>query len=352
MKAQPILFHKKQDDNFYSLIKNKTPEYAEIIVNLFDHCNMRCVFCPQDHDDITGASKKEIMSKIGIVLDYMQKNPSNEFHVHMMGGELFQDHFINNNFLDYYSEFMKTLEELKPQNKTIVYNYITNLIFAEVEKVLNFVMKHNLKIAISYDPIGRFNKEQFLTFKKNVELFKSHIRMVSCTMTKQSMKKVIQGDDYFDYLYSNFDCDWDYLLPGEEKLKVMMPSESELFEFYKHLIDYYPQCINISAFTEKTYNRNRTPCTRGNNITIFSDNSIPQGCSGSVIMKNSKTEDLGTSEIVEKFLKKYDCFQCEYYNRCSFTCFVSNDYKDMIHDMSDCVYRETFRYSDVKNSFY
>lgn len=350
MKAQPIQFYRKKDDDFYQLIKNKTPEYAEIVVNLFDHCNLRCVFCPQDHEDITGASKKEILSKIGLVLDYMKENNSQEFHLHMMGGELFQDDFIEQGFLDYYSEFMESILALKPENKTVIFNYITNLVFEKTDHILEFIKKHNLKIAISYDPVGRFNKSQFEVFKRNVDIFKSHIRMVSCTMTNQSIKKIIDGDEYWDYLYDNFDCDWDYLLPGEDKLKVMMPSDSELFRFFKHLIDYYPDCINISAFTDKSNLNNKTPCTRGNNLTIFSDNSIPRGCSGSVIMKNSKTEDLGSSEIVEKFLKKYDCFQCEYFSRCSFTCFVSHDYKDMIQDMEECVYKETFRYADFKDS--
>lgn len=350
MKAQPITFHKKENNDFYEIIKNKIPDYSEIIVNLFDHCNLRCVFCPQDHDDIVGASKKEILSKVGPVLEYIRSNDSNEFHLHMMGGELFQDQFIRDGFLEFYSEFMETLIQLVPPNKKIIFNYITNLIFEETDKIKHFIKKHNLKVAISYDPVGRFNKEQFLIFKRNVEIFKKDIRMVSCTMTNQSMKKIISGDEYFNYLYSNFVCDWDYLLPGDDKLKVLMPSELELFKFFKHLIDNYPNCLNVSSFVEKDKLSNRVPCTRGNNLTIFSDNSIPRGCSGSVIMKNSKTEDLGTSEIVEKFLTKYDCFHCEFYSRCSFTCFISHDYKDMIHDMDECVYKETFKYADSKDS--
>jgi organic radical activating enzyme len=348
MKAQPLTFYKKEDNNFYQILKSKSPDYSEIIVNLFDHCNLRCVFCPQDHEDRTGTSKKEILSKIGPVLEYIKSSSSNEFHIHMMGGELFQDEFINQGFLDIYAEFMETLEQLVPTNKVLVFNYITNLVFDETNKVLEFITAKKLKIAISYDPVGRFNKAQFEIFKKNIEIFKSHIRMVSCTMTKNSMKRIIDGDEYFDYLYNNFDCDWDYLLPGDDKLKIMMPSEADLFEFLKLLINKYPECINISSFIEK--GQNKIPCTRGKSFTIFSDNSIPRGCSGSVIMKNSKTEDLGTSEIVEKFLSKYNCLECEYYSRCSFTCFVSHDYKDMIHDMDECVYKATFRYADTKNS--
>lgn len=350
MRAQPIIFHKKEDNDFYQIIRNKIPEYAEIIVNVFDHCNLRCVFCPQDHSDLVGASRNEILSKVGPVLEYINTNNSKEFHIHMMGGELFQDQFINQGFLDYYSEFMQRIIELSPPNKNIIFNYITNLVFNETDQVAKFIEKHKLKIAISYDPVGRFNKEQFLIFKNNVEIFKNDIRMVSCTMTNQSIRKIIVGDDYFDYLYKHFTCDWDYLLPGDDKLKILMPSESELFSFFKHLIDYYPNCLTVSSFVEKNNLSNRVPCTRGNNFTIFSDNSIPRGCSGSVIMKNSKTEDLGTSEIVEKFLNKYDCFHCEFYNRCSFTCFVSHDYKDMVQDMSECVYKETFRYAESKNS--
>ncbi len=37
------------------------------------------------------------------------------------------------------------------------------------------------------------------------------------------------------------------------------------------------------------------------------DGAKPQGCSGSVFLKEAQTEELGGPKIVENFLDKYDC---------------------------------------------
>lgn len=350
MQVSPIHIHKKHtnDQPVYQLIKNKIPKYAEIVVNLFDHCNMRCVFCPQDHDDRTGATFDEIMSKVDPIIDFVKNNPSKIFHLHVMGGELFQDEFIENGFLGHYSAFIAELERKKPQDKELIFNFITNLVFDRTSLVMDFLERHQLQVAISYDSVGRFNPNQLATFKRNVDLFVPYIRVVSLTMTKGSMAKIISGDPYFDYLYENFSCDFDYLLPGDEKLKVMMPSEQELFVFYKHLIDHYPKCINIEHFTSSDGQAETMPCTRGNNFTIFSNNSIPAGCSGSVILKNSVSKELSGTQIVERFIGERDCMTCEFYSRCTFSCFINNDYAGMVRDFDGCVYKELFKHVDAK----
>jgi len=331
----------------YDLIRSKIPSYAEIIVNLFDHCNMQCVFCPQDHEDRTGVSWEEIKSKVDPICTFIELNPSEEFHIHMMGGELFQDELIDQGFLTYYGEFMLMVRERCPHRK-IEFNFITNLVFEQIDRVVKFCKTYDLKVAVSYDPIGRFNPAQFELFKANIDIIAPYIRMISLTMTKQSMQKIIDGDEYFDYLYSQFDCDWDHLLPGDDKLKAMMPAESELLEFYKILADKYPDCINMAAFTDDSTTMNSMPCTRGNSFTIFADNSVPKGCSGAVILKNAKTENLTGSNIIHNFMDDRNCFQCEYYNRCTFSCFIHNDYKDLVRDIKGCVFKEVFKYVEEK----
>jgi hypothetical protein len=343
-------FHHNRD-SFYEVIKTKTPTYAEIVVNLFDHCNMRCVFCPQDHTDTLGLSRAEILSKIDPIVAFVNANPSKEFAFHIMGGELFQDELIDAGFLDYYSEFIAELLNLCDETKDLQFNFVTNFVFSRTDEVRAFCTKHNLKLAVSYDPTGRFNKAQLAVFKDNIVSMKDQVRMIGCTMTKSSIRMMLdEGDPYFDYLYSNFACDWDYLLPGTELLHPMMPAESELLDFYKLLIDKYPLCINIHTFVSDPADgiSNAMPCTRGNSFTIFSDNSVPKGCSGTVILKNKTTQNLGGVDIIEKFLDDRNCFQCEYYKRCTFSCFVHNDYKDMVRDVDGCVYKEAFKYADDK----
>ena len=91
------------DDLLYKIIDTKVIDYAELVVCLFDHCNLRCVFCPQDHELLEGASEKEILSKVPGIVDWINNNQrSTYFKVHVMGGELFQDQFIQDGFLNYY----------------------------------------------------------------------------------------------------------------------------------------------------------------------------------------------------------------------------------------------------------
>src|SRR6056300_239201 len=118
------------DDLLYKIIDSKVIDYAEIVVCLFDHCNLRCVFCPQDHELLDGATEKEILSKVPGIVDWINNNQrSKYFKIHIMGGELFQDQFIKAGFLDYYQKFVNEIKsQIQSLDKHIVFNFITNLV--------------------------------------------------------------------------------------------------------------------------------------------------------------------------------------------------------------------------------
>ena len=334
--------------DIYDLIDRKVISYAELVVCLFEHCNLACVFCPQKHDSIVGASRDEILAKVDGITSWINSNKrSKYFKVHIMGGELFQDIWIDKGFLDTYQEFIDLIRAGTAEDKDVVPNFVTNLLFDNTELVLDFVQKNNLKLSVSYDPKGRFNATQLEIFKANIVKFKDHIEMISCVGTRQNMKAIIEGDSFFDYLYVNFTCDWDSFLPSVEISEALMPKESDLLAFNKHLIDHYPKCLNVSYFTENTQ-ENKMSCTRGNSYTILPDGSVPKGCSGSVLLTSPTSNDLASGAIVEKFLKTYNCFECEYYKKCPFTCFIKNDYSKIVRDVNECVFKESFRYVDSK----
>ena len=343
MKVIPISVA-KEDVTAYKIIANKIIEHAEIVVNFFDYCNMRCSFCPQNHEDKQGITREEILSKTEHILEWVEKNENtNVFLLHLMGGELFQDDLIDNGILEHFSEFINILESKKRVGTTLQYNFITNLVFERTNEVINFLNKEDLKIAISYDSTGRFNREQFQVFKHNVELFKPYIRLFSCVLTRKSMEKVMQGDVYYDYLYNLFDCHWDHLLVGDDNIDLMLPTEQEITDFYIHLVKYYPKVLNVEQFLHKNKTQ-KMSCTRGNSLTIFSDNSIPIGCSGSVVLKNPKTVNNWSSEIVNNFLDEKMCLTCEYFSRCNLTCFINNDHKNLVKNPEGCPYKLVFDY--------
>jgi hypothetical protein len=343
----------QEDISFYKVIDKKVIDWSEIVLCLFEHCNLLCAFCPQDHSSILGASEEEILNKVSTITRYIERNNrSKHFIINTMGGELLQDTWTDKGFLNIYSKFIKQVREKVSSDKTIVFNFVTNLVFDRTDLILDFVKKNNIVLSVSYDIIGRFNATTLEIFKKNIDIFKPYIKTISCVLTKQNIEKIIEGDEYFDYLYENFKTIYfDSLLPSvTRKTNIfMMPAESETFKFYKLCVDKYPKILNIEPFLNGKTN-NKMTCTKGNSLTIMPDGSIPKGCSGAVLLKDAtqNTEDLGGTKIIENFMKKYNCFECEFFQRCPFTCFIKQDFKFIEHDMKECVFKETFRYADSK----
>lgn len=335
--------------SIYEVIDSKVIDHGEIVICLFEHCNMQCSFCPQDHNSLIGASREKILGKVPKIVEWIKDNKrSKQFKLHLMGGELFQDIWIEQDFIQTYQELIDQIKSQVDDDKQLIFNFVTNLVFDRTQDVLDFLIKNELKISISYDSKGRFNKSQLETFKRNVEIFKDRIEMVSLVSTLQNMESIIAGDDYFDYLYNNFPCDWDSFLPSVKSSETMMPKESDLLKFYKHLVDHYPNCSNIEHFTKPEYQKKMT-CTRGNNFTIMHDDSIPQGCSGTILLKDKTTKDLASEQIVVNFFKTYNCFECEYFKNCPFTCFIKNDYNKLKRDVGECVFKLTFDHVKQKN---
>lgn len=334
----------------YEILENKVVLYSEIVVFLFEHCNFNCSFCFQNHNDITGATRKEIMHKAKMVVDYIKSNKRSQgFNVQTMGGELFQDIWINKDFLSIYEEYVNFIKS-NTGGIDVQINFVTNLAFEKTSKdVLDFLEKNDLYFIISYDSRGRFTEKQLITFKENVEIFKNRIKQVGCVSTKQNFEAVISGDTMFDYLYSMFPCVWDSFIPSKKvkNPEKIMPKESDMLKFQKHLVDNYPECINIKPFVDDS-THNRMSCTRGNSYVIMPNNETPKGCMEAKILKDPISPDLASGAIIEKFLKQYNCLECEFYQKCPFSCFIKNEYSKLERDVGECIFKETFKYAKEK----
>lgn len=335
------------DQAFYKIIEDKIIDYVEVVVLFFEHCNMKCVFCPQNHEDTTGADRDSIIAKSRQVVDYINSSPKDHFVLHIMGGELFQDHWIDQGFLNVYQEFIDIIRDNVVSYKSVDFLFVTNLVYQHIDAVINFCHDNQLTMNVSYDPAGRFNAKELELFKGNIEKFKPYIHLIATVITRQNIQKIISGDSYYDYLYETFETDWDQLLPGRNFNQSLMPKESELLEYYKFMIDKYPRCNNIAYFLNKSTQK-KMSCTRGSSHTIMIDGSSPAGCSGTILLHDPRSEELGSTKIIQIFLEEKDCLSCEFYKRCSFTCFIKNEYKHLVRDVDTCVFAEAFRYADSK----
>ena len=330
------------------VLKTKLPDIAEVEIFLFEHCNLRCVHCFQDHEATVGMSEELILMKADMSADFMARNQLKEFTLNVMGGELFQDHLLDE-YLPMYSKFVDRVRKAaETLGKKVHLNFVTNLLSTRPD-VMGWLKKHDLMVSTSYDPTGRFNPSQFELFKKNIEVYRDRISIITGVATKQNISAIIKGDEYFTYLYDNFPFYWDQLTPGPTVSKSLMPKQSELLAFLKHLIDNYPKCLNVTAYTEP---KNRMmSCPSVNKLLIEADNHT----SGCRIKKHKEQSIIFISpvkdtndELIENFVSKYDCLSCEYFNTCTFSCFVKHDWKQLIEDVDGCLYKHAFQHAETK----
>lgn len=332
------------------ILRNKITFSGEIELTLFELCNMKCVFCTQDHTAQIGMTRDSIISKIPIIENFVANNPLHSHNLNIMGGEILQDEYLDTLFPIYY-DFFESIVELEQQyNKTFNVNFVTNLMFRQQDKVLRFLddIRHILGITInlvtSYDFAGRFTTGQLETFKLNMELCKQHITNVAFVATKQSIQKAMKDDDdYFKYLYEQFPIYFDYFVP-DKNTSHLLPSDSELLTFYKWLVDNYP---NVEPVSDWIHNReNSMTCYSMNKITILPNNRVV-----TCRYKDYKDEEFNhvidftsNHNMIEAFIEENECLSCEFFNRCSFRCFVQWDWKDRVRDLDECLYKQMYRY--------
>lgn len=333
------------------ILESKIPEYAEIEIFFFELCNLRCVHCFQDHESTDGMDRDRILSKLPLVEQFFQRTPKTNVILNIMGGELFQDDIVAE-FLPVYSEFINQVIKFGEKfDKVPVFNFVTNLLCTEHEQFIGWLEKHELKLSVSYDLTGRFNKDQFELFKNNVEIYKKYIRTICLVSTTPNIQRLItKGDTYYDYLYANFDCYWDQLTPGPTVPSDLVPSESEYLTFLKFLVNNYPKCTNLDAFVNKK-EHNKMSCPSINKLLIETNNKT----SSCRIQQHKKSRDFITivdksnDAIIEKWIDEKGCLSCEYFQRCPFSCFVRNDWKRLKRDFDGCIYKETFKHVDQLN---
>lgn len=342
------------------VIVEKRNRSAEIIIVLFEYCNLSCSFCPQNHNSTIGLSYKEIVSKADKVIEFIDNNTfATEFVVRIMGGELFTDEVITPEILLAYKELLHRIRsKSKLNDRELEFVFVTNLTMKDCRKpVLEFIhSQEDASLVPSYDIKGRFNPSQRETFKENIEIFRNYIRNINTVMTRSNIEAVLEGDELHDYLYDNFDYSWDMYVKTTTSMHEA-PKESTVLEFYKLLADKYPNVEYIRPFLrpigEGSFNH--TICSRGNNLSLNEyGEAVADGCAGTHYLRRQDipvatdtTRDFIYSSV-DDFIEKYNCFACPYFQRCPMACFSGIKSGNMINDMDTCINKLLFEYVDSK----
>jgi len=270
-----------------------------------------------------------------------------------MGGEVFAPEIFDESLLQQYKNLSWGVKELgKKYNKQVKVNWVTNLVTNKInyiEDLLNYsaTIGLNAQLVTSYDPRGRFNVNDFIQFKKNMDYFGKRITCISMLLNSPNIDYILKDKDpYFKKLYNEgYYIYFDYYMP-DESAEFQAPTDQQLRDVFRHFIDNYPNVHPISDWinSDKNYASCRTSklvladgtmCNCGN---LVQDEKV-------IKFYSSKIEKADNSAIEDRFLEKYDCASCEYLDRCSFGCFMQHDYK-FRDELDECVYKLTHRYID------
>jgi MoaA/NifB/PqqE/SkfB family radical SAM enzyme len=319
---------------------NKRSNQGEIIVTLFEFCDLSCLFCNQDHDSFIGIDTiKEKINPIIDTINVLKKKGKIEFDIHLMGGELFSDKISDKTFLDYEFLIKEIRQYGKSTNTPIKISFVTNLIWTKTDRIKKFILDNNITLLSSYDPSGRFNSQNFEIFKSNVIKFKENILSFNVILTKPNLDKFIKNQiPFFDYLYDNFTIYFDQYGPGINK-DFLLPMDTDLRDFSKFIIDHWPNCHPYKNYFNKT---------KGEMTCMDTFTVMPTGDFGGCGKFEGISKVIPIKLVMEqKWFDDYNCLECEHFNRCSLGCFMSNHVKSM-RTQETCWLKEVYDYIDEK----
>lgn len=342
------------------LNSSKNNKHGELIVILFEYCNLSCLMCSQNHSDKTGMF--QIRDKIEYVkksIDGIRAKGKTSVIINIMGGELFADQLPDSIFDDYSFLIESVREYAQEINFPTEIQISTNLVYDKVNRVKEFLDKTNIKISVSYDSTGRFNIDDFSKFKCNIENFKTYINQIGSVMTLPTMKKLMSNNDtYFKYLYDNFSIVFDHYSPevfgyktientfnGQLTVDKLNPKDVDLRDFYKFMFDNWPKCYPFSDLVKKGNNMMSCMST----VTVTPNSSITS-CEKYEIdneVKPIKIMFSNLNKMKDKWLDDYDCFSCVHYQRCTMGCFAVHLKSSRTQEV--CWLKEVYDYIDEKN---
>lgn len=334
------------------LLKSKIPDSTEIEIHFFELCNLRCQFCGQDHNAKSGLDT--IVEKAEPVIEFISTNSIRSHILNLMGGELFNDELKDSVFEDYYQFAIRIHQFAESIGHHIHINWVTNLIFQNKQRVTDLLARLreagiSTKLSTSFDFHGRKNslwtEEIYLS---NLKEFKDLIYTVGFVLTKKSIEYLLTTrDPLFEYLYFNYPLYFDYYVP-ENGAKYLMPSDQELLDAYLFIADNYP---NISPVRDLLDNKeNKMTCYSLSKITVLPDGKEVT-CRYLKYSENDFNQPVdytSNENIIESFLTENDCFSCEYFQRCSFRCFVQADWKKRQRTPS-CLFKTFFKKIELPN---
>lgn len=324
---------------------------------LFDKCNMKCDFCLEScngnrNNDINLQYIYDLPDALAPdFFDVFREKNIKKLNLSMYGGELFMDS-LSDDFFDAYRHiplrFREILDMNDFENISITTEWVTNGVFTKYDRVEQLMNDVDGMLTTSYDPVDRFTDTTLKMWYDFFIHFKKYISMVTLTLTKGNILKLVNvGDKYFEEILntSHICTDISYYFPLNNRYEKFLPNDDEMYRFYKWALDNHYFSINIINNLVRTIddpNNVLSYCQCDSGTTTFRspDNThINAANCFDVIAKMLKTESL--SDFYKKDLMQYidpknnkikdkqvigeavrGCLTCFYNDRCQKICYM------------------------------
>lgn len=338
------------DDLADLVLREKRDPEQEYVIHLFEHCNLRCSFCWQGQSSRQGLT--QIREKIVVMDRLLKDEPQEQVVVNIMGGEVFAPDILTPTLLEDYKALVTGLgESAQRHGKQLQLNWLSNLVtdkHAEIEALLTHATNVGVDSALStsYDPRGRFTREQFAIFKDNVARYQTQLKGISVVLSRSNLRYLLSGKDrYFDKLYATgIPIYFDYHMP--DRLAADTPSDREIYEFFCYLIAHYPKTTPVAQWLTKRPSYLTCRSTK----MVLEDGSV--GRCGILIRPEVAAMIFHTpiaadnNRVIENaWLDKHQCLSCEYFSRCSLGCFMNDSYR-FKEEMGECPFKAIHRHID------
>lgn len=323
----------------YDILREKKGKWKEAHLILFELCNMRCSFCHQDHDSKVGLDRDLMIDKVSKLIETTSRDVA--MVVNVTGGELFMDEVDDSYFETYYQVGKMALDHFKE----IKLVFGTNLVYHDVERVRHLIerlrlIKPNVCLATSYDPVGRFNSAQRELFLQNLVVLGDLTETVNVVITKQNAQTFIDGNegDEFIWMCDKFDVYFDHYIPSTRYVQ-HQPDEDLIGQLYISLNERHPNSYPIKDWKENVINETTCRSTK-----IINKDGIISTCwseaGKDAILDEGK--GLKAKDVAEvAFVEHYGCFECEYYARCGLRCFLHDTV--LANKSTECSIRTMFK---------
>ena len=332
-----------------AILESKRPSIGEIELTLFENCNIECDFCFHDVKSTVGLSRGEMFSKLTLIDQFMEERRGTVdlIQVNIVGGELFQDRWIGSLCNDYYDLALGIKDLATRYGFDLRIVWVSNFLFTKRAVVRNLIL--NLRqehidthLIVSYDFEGRPMSKRY---RDNIYWFgPQYIGSVNLVGTVDSINAFMRNDDdYFKWLYENFNVYFDDFIPdkGSDDL---VPPDSLIYEWYKFIADNYPRIQPVADLIKKEFNEMH--CLSLTKLTIFPDNRT-SNCRWHRYDQGDFCTELNLHDntgMMQNYLDEMGCVSCDYFNRCGFRCFTQWDWRNRKADMTGCPMKAFFNY--------